>query len=150
MFDQSHYTHGNALIQLFHRWGKPMSVKSHDCVIHLGQKSNKVFLLLSGGFVCQNYNPETSVFRTINFHLENFHPLMTVLDSYFRDVESTCQLKSIKRSEVLALPKKKILKALENNKELQNSYFQEVTYALTTINIFHTNLITLRLSLIHI
>lgn len=143
MLDQSHYTRDNPLVDLFYRRGKRLNVKSQECVIQVGQTSNRVFLVLYGGFVCQNYDPESDQYRTINFHTNNFHPLMTVLDSYFRDVASTCQLKAFKRSEILVLSKKGILAELDKEPNLKESYMEETIYALTVINEFHTKLITL-------
>ncbi len=143
MPNQSRYTPENQLIDLFKQRGKAIDVKSHECVIHVGEPSNKVFLILSGGFVCQTYDLDADSFYTINFHTKKFHPIMTVLDSYYRDVVSKSQLKAFKRSAVLSLPKKVILSEMNTRPELKATYLQETIYALTVMNEFLTKRICL-------
>ncbi|MEO1652911.1 MAG: hypothetical protein AAFU64_05160 [Bacteroidota bacterium] len=143
MLDQSRYHPDNPILKLLYREGKELSVKSQECVVRVGEQSNKVFLIIKGGFVCQNYDERSDRLRTINFHLDIFHPLMTVLDSYYRDAISNCQLKAFKRSEVLVIPKKAILSALDEAPALKEAYNDETAYALIAMNEYLTHLITL-------
>ncbi|MEM1323702.1 MAG: hypothetical protein AAGG75_25805, partial [Bacteroidota bacterium] len=143
MFDQSRYHPGNKLIEFFLRNGNKKILNPYECLLNVGEKCNKVYLILEGGFICQNFNEQTDTFRTINFHLDTFHPLMTVLHSYYSDSVSNCQLKAIVKSEVLVLKKKTILAAVEKDKVLKKWYDEETIHALLAINEFHTKLITL-------
>lgn len=143
MIDQSRYQHHNTLIQYFKQHGREMTVKPSDCVIHIGQRCDKAFLILEGGFICQNHNEDSGRLRTINFHLKTFHPIMTVIHSFYSDAISDCQLKATMKSKVLSMPKGFILQSLEKDLALREAYVQETIYALLAINEFHTKLITL-------
>ena len=144
MIDQSRYHSNNRLIRYFKEKGKTKVIKPSDCLIHVGEKSNKVFFILDGGFVCQNYDEDTDKFRTINFHLKGFHPIMTVIQSFYSGLVSNCQLKAITKSEVLEVGKGIILTDLEKDGSLKQAYIEETIYALLAINEFHTKLITLK------
>lgn len=141
--DQSRYHPENNLIQYFHAHGKERMVKPSECLVNIGERCDRAFLILDGGFVCQNYNAEIDRLRTINFHLKTFHPIMTVIHSFYSETISDCQLKAISRSKVLSVPKKTILKHAEGDASLREAYVQETIYALLAINEFHTKLITL-------
>lgn len=141
--DQSRYHPRNKLLEFFEEEGSYTTVRPSECLLNIGEKCDKVFLILSGGFVCQNYNPMVDRLRTINFHLELFHPIMTVIQSFFSDSISNCQLKAVMRSDVLVLQKGVILNALKEDDSLHKAYVEETIYALLAINEFHTKLITL-------
>ncbi|MEM1337191.1 MAG: hypothetical protein AAF717_17055 [Bacteroidota bacterium] len=142
MPDQSRYEK-HELIEFIRNTGKHKTFKTHECAVHLGEKSNKVFLILKGGFVCQQYNLKTEKFRTINFYLEKFHPMMTVLSSYFSDTPSQCQLKAIMKSEVTIVKKETLLKALQNDEKLRKAYEAEREYIILMLHEFHTKQVTL-------
>ncbi|MEM8506592.1 MAG: hypothetical protein AAF717_02130 [Bacteroidota bacterium] len=141
--DQSRYHAKNKLLDYFKNYGKPKTIRPSECIVNIGEKCDKVFLILEGGFVCQNYNVTSDRLRTINFHLQTFHPIMTVIQSFYSDSAANCQLKAIMKSEVLLLQKSMILKGLENDAALKKAYIDETIYALLAINEFHTKLITL-------
>ncbi|MEM6892851.1 MAG: hypothetical protein AAF554_04110 [Bacteroidota bacterium] len=143
MIDQSRYHPKNILIQFFKAHGKELMAKPSECLVNIGERCDKAFLILEGGFVCQNYNTEADRLKTINFHLKTFHPIMTVIHSFYSDAISDCQLKAITRSKVLSVHKKTILKQSENDLALREAYVEETIYALLAINEFHTKLITL-------
>ena len=142
MPDQSRYRK-HELIEFIKKNGRPLTFKTHQCAVNLGEKSNKVFLILKGGFVCQQYNLKTEKFRTVNFYLEKFHPMMTVLSSYFSDSKSECQLKAIMKSEVAVVKKEVILNALEKDVRLRKAYEAEREYVILTLSEFHTKQVTL-------
>lgn len=143
MINQSRYHTKNRLIEYFKEKGKAKEIKSSDCLVHVGEKCNKAFFILNGGFVCQNYNEDTDKLRTINFHLKDFHPIMTVVHSFYSDSASNCQLRAIVKSEVLEVRKSTFLSDMKKDKTLQEAYIEETIYALLAINEFHTRLITL-------
>ncbi len=143
MIDQSRYHPENKLFDLFKEKGKLKTVRPSECIVNIGEKCDRVYLILKGGFVCQNYNVTSDRLRTINFNLASFHPIMTVIQSFYGDSISNCQLKAIMRSEVLVLQKNLMLKHLEQAPSLKQAYVDETIYALLAINEFHTKLITL-------
>ena len=143
MIDQSRYHSQNKLIQYFTTYGKQITVKPSERIVNIGERCDKAFLILQGGFVCQNYNEEGDRLRTINFHLKTFHPIMTVIHSFYSDAVSDCQLRAIKRSEVVSVQKGTLEKHLEHDAPLREAYVNETIYALLAINEFHTKLITL-------
>lgn len=143
MIDQSRYNPKNKLITYFKAHGKTVKVNPSECIVNIGEKCNRAFLILNGGFVCQDYNEEMDRLRTINFHLKTFHPIMTVIHSFYSDSISNCQLKAITTSEVLMVPKSIFLTSLEKDNSLKQAYIEETIYALLAINEFHTKLITL-------
>jgi len=143
MMDQSRYHAENKLIQFFKAHGKAQMVKPSECLVNIGERCDRAFFILDGGFVCQNYNAEADRLKTINFHLKTFHPIMTVIHSFYSEAISDCQLKAIARSKVLSVQKRAILKQLENDAALRKAYVEETIYALLAINEFHTKLITL-------
>ena len=63
--------------------GKVITVNKQEKLIEIGQKSNIIYLIVRGGFVCQCIDEQTAEERTVNFYLENYQPLMTVVDSFF-------------------------------------------------------------------
>ncbi|MEM9077971.1 MAG: hypothetical protein AAGC43_13080 [Bacteroidota bacterium] len=142
MPDQSRYCN-HELIDFIIKNGKRMTFRTHECAVNLGEKSDKVFLILKGGFVCQQYNLKTERFRTINFYLQRFHPMMTVLSSYFGDSSSQCQLKAVMKSEVMMVKKKAIMDALEADSILKEAYTREREYIILTLHEFHTKQVTL-------
>ncbi|MEL6975673.1 MAG: hypothetical protein AAGL29_09805 [Bacteroidota bacterium] len=143
MMDQSRYHPENKLIQFFKKHGKERLAKPSECVIDIGERCDRAFLILEGGFVCQNYSAEADRLKTINFHLKTFHPIMTVIHSFYSEASSDCQLKAIMRSKVLSVQKRAIEREMEKDKSLRETYVQETIYALLAINEFHTKLITL-------
>lgn len=142
MPNQNRY-YNHELIQFIKKNGRPLTFKTHERAVNLGEKCNKVFLVLKGGFVCQQYNLKTEQFRTINFYLEKFHPMMTVISSYFSGSPSQCQLKAVMKSEVLVVKKEAILTAVEKDPKLKEAYTRERDYIILTLHEFHTNQLTL-------
>lgn len=143
MADQTRYQGDNPFLTLFHQKGIPLTIKSKRFLVNVGDVCDKLFLVLEGGFVCQHYNPKSDRLRTINFHLKEFHPVGTVLDSFFRNSTSECQLKAVKKSNVLMIRKGIVLSEVNDKPEFKDYFMSELTYALTMINELHTKLLTL-------
>ncbi len=121
---------------------KVIKVKSKDTLIIPGEICRHVYLVLEGGFVCRYVHEKTGVANTINFYLEDLHPIMTTLDSFFTQTPTNCELKAISTSLVGALPLSAI-NALMDRDELFMSFYKEVvTRAMVEENDLKTKLIS--------
>ncbi|MBX7225663.1 MAG: cyclic nucleotide-binding domain-containing protein [Chitinophagales bacterium] len=96
-----------------------MDIKSNQVLIKPGQVCSHIYYVLNGGFVCRYINYEHETEKTINFYLNNLHPFMACLDSYFTQSPTSCELRAIAASQVLALPKKTMDDLIIKDKNLQ-------------------------------
>ena len=88
--------------------GKLLKVKSKSLLVQPGTICDKVYFVLKGGFVCRFIDKELEIEKTINFYLDDFHPFMSCVDSYFSETQTHCELRAIAYSEVLEFDKKDI------------------------------------------
>ena len=88
--------------------GKLLQVKSKSLLVQPGTICDKVYFVLKGGFVCRYIAKELEIEKTINFYLDDFHPFMSCVDSYFSGTQTHCELRAIAYSEVLEFHKKDI------------------------------------------
>ena len=88
--------------------GKLLQVKSKSLLVQPGTICDKVYFVLKGGFVCRFIDKELEIEKTINFYLDDFHPFMSCVDSYFSETQTHCELRAIAYSEVLEFDKKDI------------------------------------------
>ena len=58
--------------------------------------------------MCRFIDKELEIEKTINFYLEDFHPFMSCVDSYFSGTQTHCELRAIAYSEVLEFHKKDV------------------------------------------
>ena len=85
-----------------------LSVKSNQLLVKMGQVNTHLYYVLDGGFVCRYCSEDHEVERTINFYLNELHPMMACIDSYFLQTKTSCELRAIADSTVLAIPKKEL------------------------------------------
>lgn len=109
-------------------------VKSNELLLRPGKICTHVYFVLKGGFVCRYINDELEVEKTINFYLDDFHPFMACVDSYFTQSPTQCELRAITDSVVLAMPKKWIDELIQNDPHLQSFYETLVITALVEEN----------------
>ena len=88
--------------------GKLLKVKSKSLLVQPGTICDKVYFVLKGGFVCRYIAKELEIEKTINFYLDDFHPFMSCVDSYFSGTQTQCELRAVAYSEVLEFHKKDI------------------------------------------
>ena len=88
--------------------GKLLQVKSKSLLVQPGTICDKVYFVLKGGFVCRFIDKELEIEKTINFYLEDLHPFMSCVDSYFSETQTDCELRAVAYSEVLEFDKKDI------------------------------------------
>ena len=122
--------------------GKVMKVKSQTLLIEPNQVCDKAFFILKGGFVCRYMDEELEIEKTINFFLENFHPFMSCVDSFFSAAKTQCELRAITHSEVIEFSKKDIESAINQDIELFHFYHSLVTRALQEENDFKLKIIS--------
>lgn len=87
---------------------KVVRVKSKHTLLLPGDVCKHIYLIVQGGFVCRYIHEKAGFAKTINFYLEDLHPIMACVDSYFTQVPTNCELKAIADSIVLAFPKRDV------------------------------------------
>lgn len=112
--------------------GDLRQISSQQCLIGFGEYCTESFLVLNGAFVCQYFEQDTAVERTINFHTESFHPFMTSFESYFNNTKSTCKLKAVCSSEVLVFKKSVINELIESDPGINRLCFAGLSFVLTS------------------
>lgn len=122
---------------------KPLNIKTHKTLINYGERCQKIYFVLKGGFIMKILLDEGAGERTISFNLDCFHPFMTAPHSYFQNVPSNCKLQAIKNSDVLEFEKKQLLDLLEKSDAIRDFYYQQIVEALLTELDFRMKLITL-------
>ncbi|MEM9052452.1 MAG: hypothetical protein AAGC47_10405 [Bacteroidota bacterium] len=121
---------------------KVLDVKSKENLINPGQVCKNLYFVVKGGFVCRYVHQKTGVAKTINFYLDDLHPIMACLDSYFTQTPTGCELKAISNSWVLSLPKL-VIDSLANDDNNFLSYQSEIIRtAMTEENELKANLIS--------
>jgi hypothetical protein len=123
--------------------GKLLNIKTYENLIEVGGKANSTFFVLKGGFINQHYDEQTEAFKTVQFHLTDYQPFITVLDSYFENKRSNNQIKAFTNSDVLAFNRSDLDSFLNNNIEFTRFYFKMLIQLLISENQFKTNLICL-------
>ena len=120
---------------------KVRTLKSKENLILPGEICKHTYLVVQGGFVCRHVHGETGEAKTINFYLENLHPVMACVDSYFTQVPTQCELKSITQSTVMMMPKATVdaLRAVDDH--FAAFYHDVVITALVEENEVKTKLI---------
>jgi CRP/FNR family transcriptional regulator len=103
------------------------SVKSNVTLIDPYTTCTKLFFILEGGFVCRKLNPNNGDFKTINFFLDDLHPFMTCVDSYFTGQETVCELRSVKECTFIEVSKDHIDELVASDRRFLEFYTFLVT-----------------------
>jgi hypothetical protein len=98
--------------------------------------------VLKGGFVCRFIDEELEIEKTINLYLEDFHPFMSCVDSFFLETKTQCELRAIAHSEVIEFNKKDIDTIISQDIDLFKFYHSLVTQALQEENDFKLKIIS--------
>lgn len=123
--------------------GELRSVKNLQSLVEIGESCNEIFLVLEGAFVCQYFEEELAIERTVDFHTDTFHSFMTVVESYFYNTKSMHRIKAVRPSKVLVFKKKKVTELLANNPILKQFYMSGIIAALISEITMKSKLITL-------
>jgi hypothetical protein len=121
--------------------GKVLHIKNHSLLIKHNKICDKAYFVLKGGFVCRYIDEELEIEKTINFYLEDFHPFMSCVDSYFSGTKTQCELRAIAHSEVIEFNKKDIDSIISQDIDLFMFYHSLVTKALQEENNFKLKII---------
>lgn len=116
-------------------------IKSKDTLIIPGEICRNIYLIVHGGFVCRYIHEKTGEAKTINFYLEDLHPIMACLDSYFTQAPTNCEIRAITGSAILALPKSEIDVLVEKDKYFAKFYSHVVITAMIEENELKTKII---------
>jgi hypothetical protein len=122
--------------------GKLLHIKSQSLLIKPNTICDKAYFVLKGGFVCRYIDEELEIEKTINFYLEDFHPFMSCVDSYFLETKTQCELRAIAHSEVIEFNKKDIDTIISQDIDLFKFYHSLVTQALQEENDFKLKIIS--------
>lgn len=113
---------------------KFQAIKSQHLLVKPGEICDKIFLVLEGGFVCRYVDEENEIEKTINFYLDNLHPFMSCVDSFFSELPTRCELRAISGAKVLVLCKKDLQIVMSDDIALFKFYHSMVTKALQEEN----------------
>jgi hypothetical protein len=122
--------------------GKLLHIKSQSLLIKPNTICDKAYFVLKGGFVCRYIDEGLEIEKTINFYLEDFHPFMSCVDSYFLETKTQCELRAIAHSEVIEFNKKDIDTIISQDIDLFKFYHSLVTQALQEENDFKLKIIS--------
>jgi hypothetical protein len=122
--------------------GKLLNVKSQTLLIKPNTICDKAYFVLKGGFVCRYIDEELEIEKTINFYLEDFHPYMSCVDSYFSSTKTQCELRAVVNSDVIEFNKKDIDSIISHDIELFKFFHFMVTQALQEENDFKLKIIS--------
>lgn len=125
------------------RNGKFQNFKSQQVVVQPGEFAKNMYIILKGGFVMQYVHPETGATKAVNFFIPDFHPFMSVAESYFYGTPSIYELKSFTNSDILTLPKTTIEKIINEDAVLAENFVQNGIKTLIEKNTIRTMLISL-------
>ena len=109
-------------------------VKSNTILLMPGNTCTHVYFVVSGGFVCRYFNENLEIPKTINFYLDDLHPFMACVDSYFSQQPTACELRAVRDSVVLSMSKKNLDAMIQSNPVLQGFYDTLVIQALVEEN----------------
>ena len=122
--------------------GKLLHIKSQSLLIKSNTICDKAYFVLKGGFVCRFIDEELEIEKTINLYLEDFHPFMSCVDSFFLETKTQCELRAIAHSEVIEFNKKDIDTIISQDIDLFKFYHSLVTQALQEENDFKLKIIS--------
>jgi len=118
------------------------TVKSKDTLILPGEVCRNVYFVLQGGFVCRYIHEKTGDANTINFYLEDLHPIMVPVDSFFTQTPTNCELKAVTTSLIGALPLDTITTLMAQDELFLRFYKDVVTTVMVEENDLKTKLIS--------
>ncbi|GAB4028612.1 Crp/Fnr family transcriptional regulator [Spirosoma koreense] len=118
-----------------------LNVKNQSQLIRPGQVCDQVYFILSGSFVCRYIDEDLEIEKTINFFMEDLHPFMSCVDSFFSGTKTKCELRAITNSMVLTLSKQQLESLIYTDINFFRFYHSVVTTALQEENDFKLKII---------
>jgi len=120
-----------------------LQVKNQTRLIRPGEICDKAYFVLEGAFVCRYIDEKLEIEKTINFYLDELHPFMSCVDSFFSGTKTSCELRAVSPASVLVFHKKDIEKYILEDIHLFQFYHSLVTTALQEENDFKLKIISL-------
>ena len=117
-------------------------VKNQTKIFEPHKVCDKAYYILKGGFVCRYMDADLEIERTINFYLDDFHPFMSCVDSFFSGTPTQCELRAICDSSVIEIHKKDLDALIHEDIKLFTFYHTLVTTALQEENDFKLKIIS--------
>ncbi len=124
----------DTIVSLLSDKTEQVSLKANQLLIQRGKINTHLYYVLDGGFVCRYVSEDAEVERTINFYLNELHPIMACIDSYFAQTSTQCELRAIGNATVLAIPKKDIDLLIAQDTQLRFIFDTLLIQALTEEN----------------
>jgi len=122
--------------------GELLHVKNQSLLVKPNTVCDKAYFVLKGGFVCRFIDEDLEIEKTINFFLEDLHPFMSCVDSFFSGAKTQCELRAISNAEVLAYRKEDIDHFVSQDHQLFQFYHALVIKALQEENDFKLKIIS--------
>ncbi len=119
-----------------------ITVKAKTIFIEYDQHVDKVYFVLSGGFIMKTWDEEKGVDRTVNFFLESFHSFMTDATAYFSGSKTLNRIEALYDSTIVQFKKEELEKLSMEYNELQKFNYQMVINGLIAENNFRIKLLT--------
>lgn len=107
-----------------------------------GDYCEEVYYIIKGGFVCRYFDENLYMGKTVYFYLADLHHIMACLDSYFKGVKTSYELRAIMDSSVVKLRKEDLDKALESDVNMFKLYNHIVINGFLEENLFLSKLIS--------
>ncbi|MEL7248073.1 MAG: cyclic nucleotide-binding domain-containing protein [Bacteroidota bacterium] len=117
-------------IEVLRKHYKMIQVKSKQTIINPGEICKHAYLIVKGGFVCRYIHETSGVANTINFYLDDLHPVMACVDSYFNQRPTNCELRAIKDSVVIAIARSVLLSLIPKDIHFTKFYYEVITNAI--------------------
>lgn len=119
-----------------------LEVKNQAQLIRPGQVCNQIYFIISGSFVCRYIDEDLEIEKAINFFMDDFHPFMSCVDSFFSGEKTRCELRAIEHSTVIVLNKHNLESLIDTDTNLFRFYHSIVTTALQEENDFKLKIIS--------
>lgn len=135
LFDKSNFSLKNLPKELQDEMlnlGELREISSQRSVIDIGEYCSESFIVLQGAFVCQYFDEELALERTVNFHIDSFHPFMTSVESYFYNKKSKYRLKAVAPSKIIVFKRSVVNDLIKSEPIINRLCFDGLTSVLTS------------------
>lgn len=109
-------------------------IRSNRQLVQPGQINTHIYYVINGSFVCRYIGEDLEVERTINFYMNELHPVMACIDSYFTQTKTQCELRAVADATVLAMRKNELDLMIEQDAQLKLIFDTLLIKALTEEN----------------
>lgn len=135
------YNVGNETLSVLKKYLKIRVIKNKTSIIQPNEICDSVHFIVSGGFVCRYYDAQITEGKTIYFYLDQLHPFMACVDSFFTGVPTSCELQAIRESKIVSLRMDQLQPLLKSDINLFKFFHSIVLRALLEEHEFRLKLI---------